>query len=269
MYHWVENLTTCPKPDPNRYPKQNPNAVALFNKTVEADKTLPQEEIVKLYQQAAKLGHWQAMHNLAISYYEGDGIEEDEEKALYWFKEIEKLGIPEGYADMALVYRKGISVPVDEIKSNDYMIKAAQAGDVDSLFYLGHDLYGQQGQNSKYQAYALKLWQCAAERGHKKAHYFLAIHYEAEGLNKDSSLLSKAYHYYISGAKAGDGGCLRQLSNAYAHAPKAETFNLKQDLPRAGCLYELNEKVRDNPDLTFPNLDELCPGTVPQPNEMK
>jgi hypothetical protein len=40
------------------------------------------------------------------------------------------------------------------------------------LFYLGHDLYGQQGQNSKYQAYALKLWQCAAERGHKKAHFF-------------------------------------------------------------------------------------------------
>ena len=246
----------------NCCPKQNPNAVALFNKTVEADKTLPQEEIVKLYQQAAKLGHWQAMHNLAISYYEGDGIEEDEEKALYWFKEIEKLDSPEGYADMALVYRKGIGVEIDDEKSNAYMIKAAQAGDADSLFYLGHDLYGLQQENKSYQAYALKLWQCAAEQGHKQAHFFLAIHYVDDAPNI-------AYRYYLKGAKAGDGGCLRALSDAYAHAPKYPTFNLQLDVMHARCLYELNKKLRTNPDLTFPNLDELCPGTVPQPNEMK
>ena len=41
---------------------------------------------------------------------------------------------------MALVYRKGIGVPIDPGKSRDYMIKAAQAGDVDSQFYLAHDL---------------------------------------------------------------------------------------------------------------------------------
>lgn len=171
--------------------------------------------------------------------------------------------------NMALVYRKGIGVPIDSDKSRGYMIKAAQAGDVDSQFYLAHDLYGQQNQNSKFQGYALKLWQCAAERGHKKAHFFLAIHYEAQGLHKDPSLLSKAYQYYVLGAKAGDGACIRQLSNAYSHAPKALTFNLNQDLERALCLYKLNEKVRDNPDLTFPDLDTLCPGTVAQPNVMK
>ncbi|MFZ4699110.1 MAG: tetratricopeptide repeat protein, partial [Candidatus Methylumidiphilus sp.] len=153
-YVWIEDMTTCPRVDKNHYPQLNPDAVALFKKATEADKaipkTLPQEEIVKLYQQAAQLGHWQAMHNLAISYYQGDGIEEDEEKALYWFKEIEKLGIPEGYADMALVYRKGIGVAIDDEKSNAYMIKAAQAGDADSLFYLGHDLYGLQQENKSY-----------------------------------------------------------------------------------------------------------------------
>ena len=267
MYHWIESLTTCPKADSSRYPKPNTDALALFNKAAKADsarpKTTPQEEIVKLYQQAANMGYWLAIHNLAMSYYLGDGIEEDGKKALYWFKEIEKLDIPEGYTNMALVYRKGIGVPIDSDKSRGYMIKAAQAGDVDSQFYLAHDLYGQQNQNSKFQGYALKLWQCAAEQGHKQAHFFLAIHYEAV------EQFPLAYRYYLLGAKAGDEDCLSSLSDAYEHSPKSQTFNLKQDKVRGQCLFMLSRKVRDNPNLTFPDLDTLCPGTVPQPNEMK
>jgi len=266
-YHWIETMITCPKADKNHYPKLNANVIALFNKTVEADKaipkTMPQEQIVKLYQQAANLGHWLAMHNLAVSYYQGNGIEESEEQALYWFKEIEKLDIHEGYADMALVYRKGIGVAIDPEKSRDYMMKAAQMGDADSQFYLGHDLYDEQQQNRLYQGYALKLWQCAAEQGHKQAHFFLAIHY------KVVDQLPTAFRYYLSGAKAGDGACLRALSYAYGHLGNEPTFNLQKDEVRSACLYKLNERLRNDPDLTFPNLDELCPGTVPQPNEMK
>ncbi|MCX7113329.1 MAG: tetratricopeptide repeat protein [Proteobacteria bacterium] len=265
-YVWIEDMTTCPKAEPNIYPAADPEALALFKKAADADraipKTTPQQEIVKLYQKSAALGYWLAMHNLAMSYYQGDGIEEDEEKALYWFKEIEKLDIPEGYTSMALVYRKGIGVPVDLDKYREYLIKAARAGDADSQFYLGHDLYEMQRQNKIYQSYALKMWQCAADQGHKQAHFFLAIHYEDDNP-------STAYRYYLRGAKAGDGGCLRALANAYGHEDKEPTFNLQQDNARSVCLINLNEKVRDNPDLTFPNLDELCPGTVPQPNEMK
>jgi len=266
MYHWIETLQTCSKADPKLYPAVDPEAVALFDQAAKDDKAIPkftpQEDIVKRYQQAADKGYWLAMHNLAMSYYQGDGIEEDEEKALYWFKEIEKLGISEGYTNMALVYRKGIGVPVDLDKYREYLIKAARAGDADSQFYLGHDLYEMQRQNKIYQSYALKMWQCAADQGHKQAHFFLAIHYEDDNP-------STAYRYYLRGAKAGDGGCLRALANAYGHEDKEPTFNLQQDNARSVCLINLNEKVRDNPDLTFPNLDELCPGTVPQPNEMK
>lgn len=267
MYNWIETLSTCPKADKSHYQKSNPDALALFKKAAKADstnpKTMPQEEIVKLYQKSANLGYWLAMHNLAMSYYQGDGIEENPKKALYWFREIEKLNIPESYTNMALVYRKGIGVPVDLDKYREYLIKAAQAGDADSQFYLGHDLYALQRQNKIYQSYALKIWQCAAEQGHKQAHFFLASHY------RNTNQLSMAYRYYLSGAKAGDGDCLMTLAYAYGHEDKEPTFNLQQDDARSICLINLNEKVRDNPDLTFPNLDELCPGTVPQPNEMK
>ncbi|MFZ4699109.1 MAG: tetratricopeptide repeat protein [Candidatus Methylumidiphilus sp.] len=266
-YVWIEDMTTCPKAEPNIYPAADPEAVALFDQAAKDDKAIPkftsQENIVKRYQQAADKGYWLAMHNLAMSYYQGDGIEEDEEKALYWFKEIEKLGISEGYTNMALVYRKGIGVPVDLDKYREYLIKAARAGDADSQFYLGHDLYAMQRQNKIYQIYALKIWQCASDQGHKQAHFFLAMHY------KNTNQPSLAYRYYLKGAKVGDADCLMTLAYAYGHEDKEPTFNLQQDDARSVCLINLNEKVRDNPDLTFPNLDELCPGTVPQPNAMK
>jgi len=260
-------MSNCPTPDPNRYPKPDRVAVSLYQQAIEARNARPQtlkpEQILALIQQAATKGYWPAMHNLAVSYYEGYGVEENPEKALYWFKEIEKLEIPEGYADMMMVYDKGIGVAADPEKSREYMIKAAQAGDADSLFYLGHELYDRQDENVAYAGYALKLWQCAVEQGHKQAHFFLALHYD---VNKQPT---SAYRYYLTGAKAGDGGCLAALSDAYAHTPKYPTFNLKQDKIRAQCLFELSRKVRDNQYLTFPDLDTLCPGTVPQPDEMK
>ena len=86
-YVWIEDMTTCPKAVKNRYPQLNPDAVAVFKKVTDADKaipkTLPQTEIIKLYQQSAEQGYWLAMHNLAISYYQGDVVEDNPEKALY------------------------------------------------------------------------------------------------------------------------------------------------------------------------------------------
>lgn len=263
-------MTTCPKANPNLYPSADPEAVALFDEAAKDDKAIPkftpQEDIVKRYQQAADKGYWLAMHNLAMSYYLGDGIAEDHAKALYWFQQIEKLGIPEGYTDMSLVYQEGIGVEANPEKAAQYMIKAAQLGDRDAQFYLGQTLYNQQREIKIYGSYGVKLWQCAAEQGHKKAHFHLAVDYEV------THQLGLAYRYYLLGAKAGDDSCLRALSDAYAHTPKYPTFNLEKDLQRAICLEALSKKVASdgpNRDLTFPDLDTLCPGTVPQPNEMK
>ncbi len=267
MYDWIQNMTICPKAEKSHYPKPNPDALAFYNKAAEADKSIPknmpQEEIVKLYQQAANKGYWLAMHNLAMSYYQGAGIEASEEKALFWFKEIEKLDIPEGYANMALVYRKGIGLQADTEKAREYMIKAAQMGDADSQFYLGHDLYAMQRQNKIYQIYALKIWQCASDQGHKQAHFFLAMHY------KNTNQPSLAYRYYLKGAKVGDADCLMTLAYAYGHEDKEPTFNLRQDNARSACLSRLSIKADRDSTITFPDLDTLCPSNVPQPNEMK
>ncbi len=144
MFEWIETMQQCPRLDEideSRYPQLDPAAEALFQKAYAADDVVPraisQQEVVKLYNQAARMGHWVAMNNLAVSYYRGYGIEEDDSKALYWYRQIEAFGIPEGYTNMALVYRKGIGVEKDTDKALAYMDKAAQLGEPDAQFMVG------------------------------------------------------------------------------------------------------------------------------------
>ena len=42
--------------------------------------------IAKLLEQAAKLDHPNAQYNLAVMYQKGDGVEQDMQKAFFWYE---------------------------------------------------------------------------------------------------------------------------------------------------------------------------------------
>ena len=67
------------------------------------------------------------------------------------------------------------------------------------------------------------------------------------------------------GQSWGSKSCINALSDAYGHEPKYPTFGLNQDNERAKCLFLLGRELRDNPELTFPDLDDRCPANVDQP----
>ncbi len=208
-----------------------------------------------IYHQAVRMGHWVAMNNLAVSYYRGYGIEEDDSKALYWYRQIEAFGIPEGYTNMALVYRKGIGVEKDTDKALAYMDKAAQLGEPDAQFMVGKYLY----HPLKRKPDAYKVLACAMAQGHREAAFELALHYKVD---KD---FEKAYQTYRKGAMLGSASCINALKRAYAHRPKYPTFGLNQYIERAICLERLVDELDENPELTYPDLDECCPANVEQP----
>ncbi len=240
-----------------RYPKAEPEAIALYDKALALSRGEPpidQVNITALYEQAAERGYWAAMHNTAIRYYQGNGVMEDEQRALYWFKALEKLAIPEAYYGMFLVHYKGIGVKKDRNKALEYVHKGAQLGDPDALVSVAKSLYPE----GKFQQAYIAL-ECAVQQGHKQAAWELASNYETD---KD---YDKAYHAYRNGAKLGCGSCVRALAYAYAHQNKYPTFGLNKDEPRASCLFKLAKTLRDKPELRFPDLDERCPATVAQP----
>ena len=71
----------------------------------------------------------EAQYNLAIMYDEGDGIEQDKQKAVYWYTKAAKQGLSEAQYNLVLLYDKG-----DGIEQNRSLAKKyyQQACDGDS-----------------------------------------------------------------------------------------------------------------------------------------
>ncbi|GBC21976.2 kinase-like domain-containing protein [Rhizophagus irregularis DAOM 181602=DAOM 197198] len=54
--------------------------------------SIDRKKAVELYQKAANLGNKIRQYNLAIMYENGDGIEKNIDKAIYWYKQSVKQG---------------------------------------------------------------------------------------------------------------------------------------------------------------------------------
>lgn len=65
---------------------------ALYEQALEAYRTNRKESGAMLLQQAADLGHTEAMTELGIAYYYGQGVPEDEVKAEQWFAKAARAG---------------------------------------------------------------------------------------------------------------------------------------------------------------------------------
>ena len=254
----LADLKDCPVLDPSIYPKPDPTAVAIYNQAVDQRDKITEKERAVQYQKAAEKGYWPAMYNLGVLYYQGEGVPESPEKALYWWRELAKLNIPEGYEALAGAYEQGIGVPADRGKANEYRFKAVMTGSPESQYWFGQYLYNHYGQEQR--PLYIKITECAAKQGYKEAYYDLAIHYKTIENHK------LAYQWLRRGAKAGGSGCVRNLANAYIGMANWDGIHLMRDEKRAACLYKLDSDLDKNPDLTFPDLDERCPPNVAQPN---
>ncbi len=58
------------------------------------------------YQKTAENGNINAQHNLALSYYNGEGTEKNLEKAFYWYQKAAEYGCEIAQYNLALLYKK-------------------------------------------------------------------------------------------------------------------------------------------------------------------
>lgn len=81
---------------------------------------------------AANDGNEFAIAQVAVAYLNGDGVEQDPEKAAFWYEKLDGLGDPEAAFNLGLMYAKGHGVERDFIKASEYMEKARDRGDADA-----------------------------------------------------------------------------------------------------------------------------------------
>ncbi len=206
-------------------------------------------------EEAANAGDPDAMEQLAMAYLNGDDdIEENPEKAYYWFVKSAEAGNDQAMFNVGLFTAKGFGTNRDFGKAAEWMIKAAEAGDDDAancaeeykkmaenlvkaeagdataqgelavgFMKLGGSL-DQAGEGKDYEESV--MWaEKAAQQGNGKGFCTLALAYQhGRGVKTD---IKKAIEYYKKGADAGDALSQFNLGCEYMTG-----MNLKKDAKR-------------------------------------
>ena len=61
--------------------------------------------MVMRYTKAAKQGDAVAQYNLGVCYDDGEGVEQDKQKAVEWYTKAAEQGLAEAQCDLGLCYR--------------------------------------------------------------------------------------------------------------------------------------------------------------------
>jgi localization factor PodJL len=84
------------------------------------------------YQQAAKQGNANAMHNLAVLFASGANGKPDNTSAVRWFNEAAELGVKDSQYNLGILAAQGLGTPVNLEESYKWFALAAKAGDKDA-----------------------------------------------------------------------------------------------------------------------------------------
>ena len=84
---------------------------------------------LKLLLPQAAQGNAEAQNNLGLMYYRGEGVPQDREEAVSWFRMAAEKGHSSAQYNLGLTYHKGAGVPQDSAEALKWFRKAAAQGD--------------------------------------------------------------------------------------------------------------------------------------------
>jgi len=86
------------------------------------------------YNKAADKGGSDAMHNIALLYYNGQGVLQDYDKAMQWYVKAADKGLGDSMSNIAILYQNGLGVDQDYEKAMQWYKKAAAKGYAIAMF---------------------------------------------------------------------------------------------------------------------------------------
>ncbi len=88
---------------------------------------------------SAQEGHPDAQTALGTMYFSGTGVAKNHREALKWYKKVSRQNNPAALRNMAQIYTEGLGgVSRDLKKAFELYLQAAQLGDADAQFFVGH-----------------------------------------------------------------------------------------------------------------------------------
>lgn len=252
---WNALQFTCSK---EQNPAFDDASDALFQRAralEKANNPANDAEMVRLYQQAAKRGHYKAMLNLSILYAHGIGVAVNERKAVDLVEKAMKMQSAHAYYSMGVFLQQGVGVKKDKTAALSYFRKAADMGNKYGQAATGENIiraFQQQpepmrsrGKTIGRQALECALSQDLADAGHSLGVDYLIV-------EKD---IPTALEYFQKAASLGSKDSLFKLYFVFGRGE----HGIPKDPKRASCYYELLEQRRADPNKRFPDIDQICP----------
>ncbi|MBJ8417604.1 tetratricopeptide repeat protein [Acinetobacter courvalinii] len=133
--------------------------------------------------QYAEQGDSEAQYSLATMYADGDGVEQDNAKAVHWYLMAADQGNVNAQNNLAWMYENGKGIAQDHKKAFELYQRAAHQGDSNAQYNLGV-MYahgrGVQKDNNKAHQWYFK----AAEQGDLDAQHYLRMSYLLKQLDQ-------------------------------------------------------------------------------------
>lgn len=160
---------------------------------------LDRDKIGDLHERA-KSGDAEAQYALAVAFDTGNGLPEDDAKAIAWYRRAAEQGHMHAQHNLGISYANGEGVERDVREAVRWYRLAAAQGNPSSLYNLGLLYSIGQGPVRRNDADALRWFRLAADQGHAKAQSNLGAMY-ALGLGGEKNLV-KAYKWFTLAASA-------------------------------------------------------------------
>ena len=98
------------------------------------------KKAVLWYTRAAEYGHPVAQSNLGSMYYQGKGVTQDYKQAAKWYRKSAEQGYAGAQNNLGVLYRDGKAVTQDYEQAVKWYTKAAEQGDTNAQIIIG-DMY--------------------------------------------------------------------------------------------------------------------------------
>ena len=201
-----ENETTLKK---NRFLRQvvaaeQGDVVSQFNLGLMYDTgegvTQDYQEAVRWYRLAAEQGYANAQFNLAVMYAKGYGVAQDYQEAIRLYQPLAEQGEADAQTKLGLMYANGEGVTQDYQEAVRWYRLAGTKGDADAQLLLARMYDIGQGVTQDYQE-AVRWYQFAAVQGNSLALGRLGLmYYQGQGVPQD---YVKAYMWFNLAEKDG------------------------------------------------------------------
>jgi len=239
----------------------------LFNQAIDFQngkngKTQDFSMALKLYLQAADVGHANSLFSLGEMYKNGFGVENDYKKAFDYSKRAAELGEPKAYLMLGECYHEGYGIKKDFKKALENYDKARDLGLIDEtkvekirekfemqkkgeeLFNQGLDYeLGQNGKEINYKK-ALKLYMEAGKLGNVDGFYYLACLYRfGNGVEKN---WKEALKLYIQSGEMGNESGYYSVGQMY-YEGETDQKNYSEALK----YFEMADKNNENDSVVY------------------